>query len=187
MRALAVALLLAACAPAPVEPEAAPPERMGTPMPQAVEGPQGPAGEAAITGGSRLEVVRYVGDDGSTYTAPGTWHDASFGVECAIQIAEDGRRRCLPSAGLALASPDRFSDSSCSFPVALEGATACPREAPRFAFDYADGCALGLVIFHVGREVAEVWRRDAGECVPVAVQGRAWELIRLPPSRFVGF
>ena len=73
--------------------------------------------------GTRLKVQRYVGSDGSSFTAG--LYDSQLGVPCSCGTASDGSTRCLPIGG-AFESilGNYFADSACKMPVVFPGGSA---------------------------------------------------------------
>jgi hypothetical protein len=107
------------------------------------EGPPGEPGAPAAASGSRLKILQYSGDDGSSFTQVGQFHDSMLNVDCSSQIAADGVQRCLPSSIAQAGS--YFSDSGCSQPVAFSTPAGC--SAPAYAVNYLVQCSG--VAFHV--------------------------------------
>jgi hypothetical protein len=74
--------------------------------------------------GSRLKVQRYVGSDGSSFTAG--LYDSQLGTPCSYGAASDGSIRCLPMGSPygPLAGAPLFADSACTEYVVFSGGGA---------------------------------------------------------------
>lgn len=86
-------------------------------------------------------------------------------TECRAALAEDGKRRCLPTA---LGPVHYYADAACTKPVAF---SSCAAEPSPFAYEYVDAnvCARQLRIRSRGPKVdvpALFFRFPGSDCVP---------------------
>lgn len=107
----------------------------GAPGPPGAEGPQGPQGEQGPPGepgptgpagtgsnkagawlsGTRLKIRRYTTEDGASQPV-GDFFDLDMNTTCTPALANDGKRRCLPSTVSGFPE-GHFADPSCSVPI----------------------------------------------------------------------
>ena len=80
-----------------------------------------------LAGGGRLQGYGVSANDGTRQLT--RWRDNSLDMDCRLDLAEDGKRRCLP---LFTANVQNFADAACSLPVA-EPAYTCDDSAPAYA------------------------------------------------------
>jgi hypothetical protein len=145
------------------------------------------ADAAPATSGTRLRARYYVGEDGSKQFVG--WRDSTRKEDCAIQKAEDGKLRCLPTAG---GYGTFFSDASCSTAIAYVSiATTCAQPSvPTYIADLAAvTCSASWKLFKVGAEVspAALYLKSGETCTstPVTASYRYYATAHVAPSDFV--
>lgn len=130
-------------------------------------GPQGPQGEPGSVGGgvngSRLKSRVIVGGDGLRLPTPGIF-DSMLGVDCGYSLADDGKHRCLPFAGLV-----QYLDNACTQRVAV----AC--SLPDYISETAvpiDACSpVSTTVYEVTAELptpAWVYTKSGAACLMTA-------------------
>jgi len=77
------------------------------------------------------------------------WHDMDRSLDCAFDIAADGKRRCLPvPTGAQLGQV--FSDTNCVAPLAvIKNVTGCVGPAPAYVMQSTPTCTGGPAGQHV--------------------------------------
>lgn len=116
-----------------------------------------------------------------------TFFDKKLGVDCSVQTASDGIRRCLPTD--TLSADDVFADFGCE--KRLVTAAKVPCKTSKFA-SVSPTCPLATNVYAIGAAVTPsivFSRGTTGECASQAVDATTsyFELgAELPPTDFVG-
>lgn len=160
----------------------------GAPRDGAVDTGAEPPSPARTRSGTRLEVRWWDAGEGALAFS-GLLHDTDLDVDCSIQTAADGRRRCLPAtAGYQIG----FADPACTQPVAIRRACAVAEAYVLGSPRPTASCAAlgGTPVYAAGASRAErTFYVASPDCTPMPID-EGMELVALgeeiPPERFVG-
>src|SRR5690349_19903368 len=113
MRSIFLCLALGACTTSPGDPSADPGTDGSVDRPDA--GNDGKVDSSSIGGaqdGARLKVRSVTTPDGAI--VPLGWRDSTLGLDCAFEVASDGKLRCLPMTPFY--SSGKYADAACTIP-----------------------------------------------------------------------
>jgi hypothetical protein len=111
-----------------------------------------PATAPLLVSGSRLHVMYLQGPDG--LRIPTGWMDTKRNETCRFTTAEDGVRRCMPSAGSY--GTTYFADAACTKPIArVRKPCDAGDEQPKYAFEPVTGttCESKNKIYALGAKL----------------------------------
>jgi hypothetical protein len=146
--------------------------------------------------GDRLKALRLLGDDGSVLVQGDGWFDTKAAVQCEIEIASDGVRRCLPALytpGVTVGTG--YADAECTRPVAISSANFCPTTPIRYSVVEGpedESCQSMRRVYELGDVVGAFdeihYLVDDGTCTTVNTGPITdfYEVVReVPPEEFV--
>ena len=116
-----------------------------------------------LTGGGRLQGYGVTASDGTRQLT--RWRDNTLELDCRLDRAEHGERRCVP---IFTSYVQNFADAACSLPVA-EPAYTCDDSAPAYALQPQPRCpAAANRLFTSGARFDEqLYTAATGTCAPL--------------------
>lgn len=167
---LAAAAVVLCCsssddAPAPAPADAGPGDDATGGGNDAVVDAPPPTSSSDYKSGTRLRARILTADGVSLWTA---WQDTKLGFDCAFELAEDKKLRCIPTAETL--DGVTFSDTDCKNAV-LRARPGCAK--PTVARLYPPTCGAGVSAFRLGpmSGTTTVYEKSSAGCNPVEVSG----------------